>query len=145
MAALDGAHLDSMDPVDSAAKERRVDMLDSAAVGAKALGADDQRQSDCVDSKDQRPFLSHDVEQGFDAVRLEPRKHCLVDRGHRSRMTAREGDEGLVRLLETPESPPWWIGPTAPECPRAKAMRSWSASSAAPSRWRRCATARSSK
>src|SRR5580765_1493819 len=38
-----------------------------------------------------------------------------------------------------------WIEATAPEWPRAKAIRSWLASSAAPSRRRRCATALSSK
>src|SRR6478672_1767425 len=38
-----------------------------------------------------------------------------------------------------------WIELTAPEWPRAKAIRSWFASSAAPRRRRSCATARSSK
>src|SRR5689334_8082573 len=38
-----------------------------------------------------------------------------------------------------------WIEATAPEWPRAKAIKSWLASSTAPSRSRRCATARSSK
>ena len=54
--------------------------------------------------KDQRPFLGDDVKQSIDPLGLDP------------------------------SSTASWIDATAPEWPRAKAMRSWLASSAAPSR-----------
>ena len=116
MAALDGAHLDPVDRPIDAASDLRLDELDAVAVGAKALVADDQRQRDRVDAEDQRPFLGDDVEQRVDARRPRSRR-----------------------------APRSWIEATAPEWPRAKAIRSWLASSTAPSRSRRCATARSSK
>src|SRR5256885_16690396 len=61
MAALDGAHLDSMNALDRPAEDRRIDALNSAAVRAEALRAHDQRQCDRVDAEDQWPFLGDDM------------------------------------------------------------------------------------
>ena len=80
MPALHGPHLNAVHPVDGPPQQRRIDQLDSSPVGAKALGTDDQRERDCIDAKDKRPFLRDDVKQGFDTVRLEALKHRLVDR-----------------------------------------------------------------
>ena len=90
--------------LDGAAQDRRLDHLDAAAVGAEALVADDQRQRDRVDAEDQRPFLGDDVKQA-------------------SMLSA-----------SIAASTAAWIEATAPEWPRAKAIRSWFASSTAPSR-----------
>ena len=46
VAALDRAHVDAVDLADRAAQDHRVDQLDAAAVGAKALVLHDQRQRD---------------------------------------------------------------------------------------------------
>ena len=81
------------------AQDLRLDRLDAAAVGAKALVADDQRQRDRVEAEDQRPFLGDDVEQSVDAVGLDRGEHRRVDRGDRARMAAGEGDQVLVGLL----------------------------------------------
>ena len=115
MAALDRAHVHSVDLADGAAQDHRINHLDAAAVGAEALFADDQRQRHGIDAEDQRPFLGDDVEQ--------------------------------VSMLSASiaASTALWIEATAPEWPRAKAIRSWLASSTAPSRSRSVATARSSK
>ena len=87
----------------AAAKDLRVDDLDSGAVGAKAAVADDQRQGHRVDAEDQRPFLGDDVQQPVDAVGFDRGEHGVVDRSHRARMAAREGDEVLVGLFHGAE------------------------------------------
>ncbi len=84
-------------------EQLRLDRLDAVAVGAKALVADDQRQRHRVDAEDQRPFLGDDVEQGVDAVGLDRGDHRAVDRGHRARMAAGEGDQVLVGFLDRAE------------------------------------------
>ena len=61
MPTLYRAHLHAMNPVDCTLEECRIDELDPAPVGAESLVADDQRQGDRIDPKDQRPFLRHDV------------------------------------------------------------------------------------
>ncbi len=80
-------------------QDLRLDQLHAVAVGAEALVADDQRQSDRVDAEDQRPFLGDDVEQSLDAVGLERGEHRGVDRRDRARMAAREGDQILIGFL----------------------------------------------
>src|SRR5262249_50879290 len=49
MAALHGAHLNSVHAIDRALEQRRIDMLNAAAVRPEALIAHNQRQSDRVD------------------------------------------------------------------------------------------------
>ena len=82
-----------------APQDQRIDDLDATAVGAKTAVADDQRQSDRVDSENQRPFLRDDVKQALDAVGLDRGQYGVVDRGDRARMAARERDQILVGLL----------------------------------------------
>ena len=103
MPALDGPHLDPIDPFDRAAKQCRVDDLDARAVGPKALVADDQLQSDRIDPEDQRPLLGNHVKKTFDGVGVDRGEDRLVNGRHRSRVTACEGDKVLVRLLDGAE------------------------------------------
>ena len=84
-------------------EQLRFDGLDSVAVGAKALVADDQRQRHRVDAEDQRPFLGDDVEQSVDPVGLHRGDYRAVDRGHRARMAAGESDQVLVGFLDRAE------------------------------------------
>ena len=79
MAALHGAHFDAFDPVDRALEQRRIDVLHPTAICAEALLTNDQRKSNRVDAKDQRPFLGDDVKKGFDAVHIEGGDHSLVN------------------------------------------------------------------
>jgi hypothetical protein len=99
MTARNGAHLDAMHAVDRAAKQRRIDDLDPAAIRAEALLTDDQRQRHRVNAQDQRPFLRDDVQQSFNAVGIESRQNCLVDLSDCARMAAGESDQILVRLF----------------------------------------------
>src|SRR5438270_2769390 len=92
MTALNGSHGYTVHAVDHAAQDVRIDELDSAAIGTEALATDDQRESDRVDAKDQRPFLSDDVKQGLDAIGIDRGEYRLVDRGYRARMPARKCD-----------------------------------------------------
>ena len=96
-------------------EDLRLDHLHAVAVGAEALVADDQRQRDRVDAEDQRPFLGDDVEQAPRCCRLRARRAP-----RRGSPTPRPNGRGQRR------SDPGWL-------PRST-----------PSRWRRCATARSS-
>ena len=52
MAALDGAHFDTIDCFGGAAKEFWIDDLDAAAIGSEAALSDDQRQSYGIDAED---------------------------------------------------------------------------------------------
>ena len=116
MSALDRPHLDAVDPLDRAAEQCRVDVLDAAAVGAEALV---RRRS-----------------------ATKQRRRCRRISGHSCVTTWSKASMLSASIAASTAS---WIEETAPEWPRAKAMRSWLASSTAPSRSRSRATARSSK
>ncbi len=79
MTPLYSVHLDALDPVDRSLEDDWVNDLDTAPIRPKTLVADDQRQCDRVYAEDQGPLLGDDVQQGFDAVRVNGREHGLVD------------------------------------------------------------------
>ena len=103
MAPLHRPHLDSVDAVNSAVENRRIDVLDASSVCAESLCPDDQRQCDGVDAENQRPFLGDDVEQALNAIGVDCGDQRFVDRGDRALMAAGEGDEILVRLFNDAE------------------------------------------
>ena len=65
--------------------------------------ADDQRQSDRVDPEDQWPLLGDDMKKALNGVGVDGGEDRLMDRRHRSRVTACERDKVLVRLLDSAE------------------------------------------
>ena len=79
MTALYSVHLDALDPIDRSLEDDWVDYLDAPSIGPETLVTDDQRQCDGIDTEDQRPLLGDDMQQGFDAVRVDGREHGLVD------------------------------------------------------------------
>jgi hypothetical protein len=94
--ALYGAQLYAVDLLDCAIQQLRRDMLDAAAIDAKALVPDDQRHGDCIEPKDQRPFLSDDMHQAIESVGLDRGNHGFVNGGDRTRMTARKCNQVLI-------------------------------------------------
>ncbi len=111
MTMLDRAHGDAVDLLDRPHQQLRLDLVNAVAIGAERLVANDEGERDGVDPEDQWPFLRDDVEQVVDAVGLDCRDTAS------------------------------WIAAVAPEWPRANAIRSWFASSTAPSLSRRRANA----
>src|SRR5690606_22538614 len=75
------------------------DELHAVGIGAESLPADNERQRDRVETKDERPFLGDDVEQAFQAVRLEPGEDCLVNGSDGTRMAAGKCQEVLIGLF----------------------------------------------
>src|SRR5207244_511361 len=89
MAMVDGPHIDASNAVEHAAKDRGVDMLNSATVGAEALTAHNQRYGNGVDAEDQRPFLGDNMKQCFNAIGVDGGKDSLMNRSDGARMTSR--------------------------------------------------------
>jgi hypothetical protein len=96
MSAPDGAHFDAVDLAHRPAENLRIDELDARTVSAKAAVADDQRERDCIDAEDQRPFLRHDVQQPVDTLSLYRRKDSGMDRGDGARMPAGKSEQILI-------------------------------------------------
>ena len=70
MAVRYRAHRDPINLVDRAHQQQRLDTVNAVAIGPEGIVSYDQGERNRVDSKDERPFLGHDVKQIVDAVRL---------------------------------------------------------------------------
>lgn len=101
MPTFDGAHRDAVHLLDRAHQKLWLDIVNAVAIGAERLLAHDQRQRDRVDSKDQRPFLSHDVKQAVDAVRLHGGDHRFMNCGYSARMPPGKGDKVLIGFFDS--------------------------------------------
>ena len=99
-----GPHRDTIHLLDRPHQQLTLDAVDAIAVRAESVVADDQGKRNRINSEDQRPFLSNDVKQIVDAVRLECGNHGLMDGGDSSGVTARKGDEVLIGLFNRAET-----------------------------------------
>ena len=96
MPMFDGSHRDAVHLLDRAHQKLRLDIVNAVAIGTERLLAHDQSQRDRVDAKDQRPFLSHDVKQVVDAIRLHGGDHRFMNCRDSARMPACKGDKVLI-------------------------------------------------
>ena len=99
MAVFHAPDLDSRDRGEDPLDERRLDLLDAMRIRSKAARSNDERYRHGVDCEDARPTPGDDVKQRVDGRRFDRFQHGAIDRTHGVGMTAREGDQVLVRLF----------------------------------------------